>query len=64
MRLTKAKGIYDVLAESTRIHGYQEMLNNGKNTPLNGYCGQKNRNLKIGLRYDIRDIPISLYAKF
>ena len=43
------------------------MLNNGKkhgkNTPLNGYCGQKNRNSKIGLRYDIRDIPISLHAK-
>ena len=25
---------------------------------------KKNRNSKIGFRYDIRDIPISLHAKF
>ena len=25
---------------------------------------EKNRNSKIGLHYDIRDIPISLHAKF
>ena len=25
---------------------------------------KKNRNSKIGLRYDIRHIPISLHAKF
>ena len=32
------------------------MLNNGKNTPLNGYCGRQ--------KIEIIDIPISLHAKF
>ena len=40
------------------------MLNNGKKYPFKWLLWTKNRNSKIGLRYDIRDIPINLHAKF